>query len=103
VVPLRSGGGSRLKILEAMALGRPVVTTTLGREGLELREESEILTADQPQAFADSVIRLLEDSSAREQQARAGRRRVEQDYDWDLMAGRLLYLYENLPKSALTP
>lgn len=94
VVPLRSGGGSRLKILEAMALGRPVVSTTLGKEGLALREGTDILVADNAQAFADCVVQLLEDDKTRNEQAKAGRRRVEQDYDWDLLAGRLLNLYE---------
>lgn len=98
VVPLRSGGGSRLKILEALALGRPVVSTTLGQEGLCLQDGVDILTADDAQTFADRVIGLLEDESSRQQLAIAGRTRVENEYDWDLLAGRLLGMYESLPQ-----
>ncbi len=96
VVPLRSGGGSRLKILEALALGRPVVSTTLGQEGLSLNDGLEILTADDAQTFADHVIRLLEDDDSAEAFAKAGRARVELDYDWNLLANRLLNIYEGL-------
>lgn len=103
VVPLRSGGGSRLKILEAMALGRPVVSTTLGQEGLSLQDGQEILTADDPQTFANRVVQLLEDKRRRERYAKAGRRRVEMDYDWDLLASRLLRLYENMANSGSHP
>lgn len=98
VVPLRSGGGSRLKILEAMALGRPVVSTTLGREGLSLRDGQDILTADTAEAFADHVVSLLEDDRAMRAYAMAGRKRVESDYDWDLLSRRLLETYESLAK-----
>ena len=94
VIPLRSGGGSRLKILEAMALGRPVVSTTLGREGLSLQDGHEILTADDPGEFAKAVVRLLEDRQCWNDMAEAGRKRVEQHYDWDLLAARLRELYE---------
>ncbi len=94
VVPLRSGGGSRLKILEAMALGRPVVSTSLGREGLALQDGVDILTADDPGAFAEAVVRLLENPRDWSDVARAGRRKAEQDYDWDLLAERLVELYE---------
>lgn len=96
VVPLRSGGGSRLKILEALALGRPVVSTTLGQEGLSMRDGLEILTADDTQAFADHVIQLLENDSATDALAKAGRKKVESDYDWRLLANRLLNVYEEL-------
>lgn len=94
VVPLRSGGGSRLKILEAMALGRAVVSTSLGREGLALQDGQEIITADEPGPFAEAVVRLLENQSLRDEMVRAARTRVELSYDWDLLAGRLLELYE---------
>ncbi len=103
VVPLRSGGGSRLKILEAMALGRPVVSTTLGQEGLSLQDDQEILTADDPQTFASQVVRLLEDNNHRQRIAKAGRSKVEKDYDWDLLANRLLRLYENMDRSGSHP
>ena len=103
VVPLRSGGGSRLKILEAMALGRPVVSTTLGQEGLSLKNGLEILIADDPQTFANQVIQLLENDSDRQMYAEAGRDRVVKDYDWDQLADQLLHLYENLVPSRAQP
>jgi glycosyltransferase involved in cell wall biosynthesis len=77
-----------------MALGRPVVSTSLGREGLNLRDEHEILTADDPGKFAGAVIRLLQDRQYRQDVAGAARKRVTLNYDWDLLAGRLLELYE---------
>lgn len=103
VVPLRSGGGSRLKILEAMALGRPVVSTTLGREGLNLQDGLDVLTADDPQTFANYVVELLENEAARQTYALAGRARVEKDYDWNILADRLLQLYETLVESRPRP
>lgn len=103
VVPLRSGGGSRLKILEAMALGRPVVSTTLGQEGLNLQDGLDVLTADDPQTFANYVVELLENEAARQTYALAGRARVEKDYDWNILADRLLQLYETLVESRPRP
>ena len=99
VVPLRSGGGSRLKILEAMALGRPVVSTTLGREGLSLEDGVDILTADDPQTFANKVVYLLESESSRQKISAAGRARVELQYDWNLLAERLVQVYQKLERS----
>jgi glycosyltransferase involved in cell wall biosynthesis len=61
VAPLRSGSGTRLKLLEAFAAGRPVVTTTVGSEGLPVEHDRHVLVADTPRAFADAVLALLED------------------------------------------
>jgi len=80
VVPLRIGSGTRLKILEAAAMGMPIVSTTLGAEGLEFIDGSEILIADQPQAFAEAVAGLLNDAARRRFLGCAARRRVEQQY-----------------------
>lgn len=96
VVPLRAGGGTRLKILEAMAFGRPVVSTTLGCEGLAARDGEHLLIADSPAAFADAVIRLLNDRALRERLARDARRLVEERYDWVMIGGKLLALYDRL-------
>lgn len=96
LVPLRSGGGSRLKILEAMALGRPVVSTTLGCAGLDVVAGSELLVADDPGGFAGRVLELLADPHLRQRIARAARGKVERHYDWDLQADRLLELYQRL-------
>jgi glycosyltransferase involved in cell wall biosynthesis len=69
VVPLRSGSGTRIKIFEAMAMGKAVVSTTLGAEGLPVTDGENILIADQPREFASAVVRLLRD---RELAARLG-------------------------------
>lgn len=90
VVPLRQGGGTRLKILEAMALGTPVVSTSKGAEGLEVTPGHDILIADEPEAFAQAVLRLLENPSLRVSLAEAGRRLVQSRYDWQKVGDALL-------------
>jgi glycosyltransferase involved in cell wall biosynthesis len=82
VVPLRIGGGTRLKILEAMALGTPVVSTPKGAEGLDVRHGEHLLIADTPEAFAAAVLQVLADRSLRAQLAAGGRRLVEERYGW---------------------
>ena len=82
VVPLRSGGGTRLKILEALAMARPVVSTSIGAEGLDLRPGEEIVLADTPEAFADEVIRLLTDPEAAIRLGASGRLAVLRRYEW---------------------
>lgn len=77
VVPLRIGSGTRLKILEAGAMAKPMVSTTLGAEGLELQDGEEIVIADEPRAFAAAVAALLADGARREQLGRAARLAVE--------------------------
>jgi sugar transferase (PEP-CTERM/EpsH1 system associated) len=96
VVPLRAAGGTRLKILEAMALGRPVVATTIGCEGLEVISGVHLMVADKPEEFARATIRLLLDSNAREAMAKAARKLVVERYDWDVIADRLVRVYEDL-------
>jgi len=80
VVPLRIGSGTRLKILEAGAMAKPIVSTRIGAEGLELREGEEILLADDPRGFARAVADLLVDPLRRRALGRAARRRVEAQY-----------------------
>jgi glycosyltransferase involved in cell wall biosynthesis len=86
IVPLRVGGGTRLKIFEAMSMGRPVVSTTVGAEGLPVRPGEHVLIADEPQAFADAVAQLLGDAAAREQLGRRARDLVVARYDWSAAA-----------------
>jgi len=80
VVPLRIAMGTRIKILEAAAMGRPVVSTGLGAEGLDFEDGKEIVRADEPAAFADAVVKLLTDAARRAEIGRAARRRVEESY-----------------------
>jgi glycosyltransferase involved in cell wall biosynthesis len=86
VVPLRAGGGTRLKIFEALAMERPVVSTTVGAEGLALLPGREYIAADDPHAFAREVVALLRDSGRRRALGRAGRRLVEDNYSWGHVA-----------------
>lgn len=89
VVPLLVGGGTRLKVLEAMALGTPVVATSKGAEGLEISPGQDILIADEPTEFAEAVVRLLGDPDLRAKLAANGRRLVEQRYSWQTCAQEL--------------
>lgn len=82
VVPLRFGGGTRLKILEALARGVPVVSTVVGCEGLGLVHERDVIVADGPRELAAWIDRLLEDDELCTRLAREGRRTVEEHYDW---------------------
>jgi glycosyltransferase involved in cell wall biosynthesis len=82
VVPLRAGSGTRLKIVEAMAMGKPVVSTTLGAEGLEVNHGVDILLADTPNDFAGAVVRLLNDPGERKRIARNACSLVETRYAW---------------------
>jgi glycosyltransferase involved in cell wall biosynthesis len=83
VVPLRSGTGTRLKALEAMASGRPVVGTTIGLEGIGVRDREQVLIAEEPGQFAAAVTDLLSDDVLADQIAAAGRVHVEQRFGWD--------------------
>ncbi len=83
VVPLQAGGGMRVKILDAWAHGVPVVSTTIGAEGLSYCDGQDILIADQPEAFARCVIDLLGDVSAAQRIAQGGLARVRQHYHWE--------------------
>lgn len=83
IAPLLVGGGTRLKILEALAMGKAVVTTTLGYEGLDAVPGESLLVADEPGAFAAAVVRLLRDGAERARLGAAGRALVERAYSWD--------------------
>lgn len=94
VVPLRSGGGTRLKILEALAAGAPVVSTAVGAEGLDLTPGRDFLLADTAQELAAQSLRLLADPALRAALATQGRQTVIERYDWSEIGGRLLHVYE---------
>jgi glycosyltransferase involved in cell wall biosynthesis len=89
IVPLRIGGGTRLKIFEAMAMAKPVVSTTIGAEGLPVSDGTDVLLADEPQSFARAVVDLLRDPSRRAAMAAAARTLVVERYDWSAVAGEL--------------
>ncbi len=91
VVPLRVGSGTRLKILESMAAGVPVVSTRLGAEGIEARDGSDIVLAESPAELADGLRKVVTDRVFAERLRREGRALVERLYDWTI-AGEQLYL-----------
>lgn len=89
VVPLRIGGGSRLKILEAMAMGKPVISTPIGAEGLRVKDRENIVISEDPRDFAEQVLRVLDDRSFRDRLAENGRRTVEKYYRWEELGRKL--------------
>jgi sugar transferase (PEP-CTERM/EpsH1 system associated) len=95
VVPLRRGGGTRLKILEAAASGRAIVSTSLGAEGLGFRDGTELLVADPAPAFAQAVVNLIQDE-ARRQQLERGACAAAGPYDWDRISSRFRRMIEAL-------
>jgi glycosyltransferase involved in cell wall biosynthesis len=102
VVPLRMGSGTRLKILEALAMNMPVVTTSIGTEGIRVEHNMSALIADTPSAFAASVIRLLRDAALRSSLAAAGKTLVHREYDWNVIGNQLeLYYRQFRPEASL--
>jgi len=89
VVPIRIGGGTRLKIFEAMGMGKAVVSTTVGAEGLPVTHGKDVWIADTPDAFADAVVSLLRDPARRVQLERSARELVVTHYDWSAVAVQL--------------
>lgn len=96
VVPLRIGTGSRLKVLEAMAAGRPVVGTTIGVGGLEITAGEDLLVGDDPDSLARELIGVLRDQAQAARLAERGRRLVEARYSWDQIGRRYADLLEAL-------
>lgn len=93
VIPLRIGGGTRLKVLEAMAMGQALVSTRLGCDGFPFADGHEVAFADEPQAFADRVVDLLEDREEANRLGRTARTFVEAHYGWDAIVPQLEALY----------
>jgi glycosyltransferase involved in cell wall biosynthesis len=98
LTPIRVGGGTNFKILEAMAVGTPVLTSELGNEGIMAKEGSEILIARKPEEYAAKAINILEDNYLYEKIARNARLFVEQNYDWKKIAERLDAVYKSAAK-----
>jgi glycosyltransferase involved in cell wall biosynthesis len=87
IVPLRIGGGTRLKIYEAMATAKAVVSTTVGAEGLDVQHGRDIMLADNPHSFAEAVIMLLRDQSLRNRYEKAAAETASR-YDWPAIGER---------------
>lgn len=89
VVPLLAGSGTRLKILEAMSMGNPIVSTTVGAEGLELDSGKQIILADEPDAFANCVLTLFKSKELFERQRKIANDFVKRNYDWKIIGTRM--------------
>jgi glycosyltransferase involved in cell wall biosynthesis len=96
VIPVRAGGGMRVRILEAFARGMPVVTTTVGLEGIDAQPGKDVLVADTPSDFAYSVLRLMQDKALQAKLAANGRQLAEWGYDWQIVLGQLDKTYDRL-------
>jgi glycosyltransferase involved in cell wall biosynthesis len=95
VVPLRTGSGTRLKILEAMAAGVPVVSTRLGAEGLEVTDGADIILAETPRETIEAIEALSVSPERRSSLIAAGRELVRNRYDWPILGARLLRIHES--------
>jgi sugar transferase (PEP-CTERM/EpsH1 system associated) len=94
VVPLRIGGGTRLKILEAWAMGKPVLATTIGAEGLPVTDGENVALADTPDHLAERATTLLSDPQTAERLGTSGRQTAEEQFAWKRVTSRLLQAYE---------
>jgi glycosyltransferase involved in cell wall biosynthesis len=95
-VPLRIGGGSRLKILESLAAGLPVVSTRVGAEGLELQSGRDLVLVDSVEQFAAALVEQMRDPTAIHKMTEQGRLRVLERYDWNVLAGKLEEVWEKV-------
>jgi glycosyltransferase involved in cell wall biosynthesis len=96
LVPIRMGGGTRLKVVEGLAMGKAMVSTSLGCEGIAVRDGEHLLVADTPGDFAAAVVSLLEDPATARALGLAGRALMEESYSWELAGARLEGLYRGL-------
>jgi glycosyltransferase involved in cell wall biosynthesis len=100
IIPIRVGGGTRLKILDAFACAKAVVSTRVGCEGIDVEHNKNILIGDSPEEFAREVIRVCTDSALREALGRGARLLVEEKYSWTTIGGELARQYESLASGA---
>ncbi len=96
ICPMRTGAGAKNKVLESMAVGTPVVATSLGVEGIALRPGEDALLADSPEAFADAIVRLATDATLRRKLAYNGRTLIAEKYSWELVLAQLQELVVSL-------
>lgn len=96
IVPMRMGSGTRLKLLQAMAAGQAVVSTPTGAQGLDITDGVELRLADTADTFAQAVVALLQDPIRRQQLGDAGAAYVMQNFDWSMIAPKLLRIYDRV-------
>jgi glycosyltransferase involved in cell wall biosynthesis len=90
---LRVGGGTRLKVLDAMAMGKAIVSTSIGCEGIDVRPGEHLVVADTPEAFAEATVSLLADPARRQALGRAARAQAEAKYAWGHVGEQLFDAY----------
>ena len=95
VVPLRVGGGTRLKILEGMAMEKAIVSTSMGAEGIDHTNGENILLTDTPEDFCDAVVSVMSDANVRGRLEKGGRALVEEKYDWRAVSSTLSDVFES--------
>jgi glycosyltransferase involved in cell wall biosynthesis len=98
VVPLRVGGGTRLKILDAMAMGKAIVSTSIGCEGIEVSNSKNILISDDPADFAEKTVELLRNQEKRNTLGKGARELVGSRYSWETIGRTLQQVYEKIVK-----
>jgi len=101
IAPLRIGGGTRLKILEGMAMRKAIVSTSVGCEGIEITPNENIVVADNPEDFARCVVKLLKDDRLCEKLGGNGHKLVQEKYSWRTISITLEQIYENLLNKAI--
>jgi glycosyltransferase involved in cell wall biosynthesis len=102
VVPTRAGSGMRVKILEAMAQGLPVVTTTVGAEGIDVVAGTHVLMGDDPETFAEATIRVLSDSRTRQSLRMQAFALAQERYDWRITGSMVCALYDRMARASLS-
>ena len=103
VVPIRMGGGTRLKVLESLALGKAIVSSSLGCEGISVTPGRDLLTADDPRSFAERILELFTNEPLSRELGRNGRALVEREYSWDLAGEQIESLLEALIPHSIGP
>lgn len=96
VIPLRFGGGTRLKILEALSMKKALVSTTLGAEGLDVENGCDLMIADSPIPIAENILHLLQNDNMRKNLGESGRNLVESQYDWKIIGSKLNAIYKEM-------
>jgi polysaccharide biosynthesis protein PslH len=103
VVPIRMGGGTRLKVVEALSMAKPIVSTSLGCEGVAVRDREHLLIADDTETFAAEILGLFENTALRRRLGLAGRALAERSYSWELAGERLDVLYQRVAPIVSSP
>jgi glycosyltransferase involved in cell wall biosynthesis len=96
IVPLRAGGGTRLKVLNSWAMGKAIVSTSIGCEGLDARDGENILIRDDPREFAEAILQLRSDDSLRSKLEQGARSTAERCYAWDVIGPPMIASYRDL-------